>query len=939
MITVQKTNLCEIADEAIKKLNERTDPFETPVLVFHNTKIAQWFKAYFLKTNGGILMNVEFRTLSAFINELLNPRGDFRILSRTELRLFLIRALSEIKKNEITEENDALNYIFEEDGRINGINLYSFADKLSTVLINMEYDNEDVSGWEKDIFERASKLAEKENCYTPKTAFEKKFEDIPSDSPVYIIDNSYISALYNNILNKTSRDITVFALEEETEKQPENISCFSAPSVMRETEALHSDICKILKDNKEIRVNDFVVYAPDISVYANTIRRVFQQDGKEFPDIPFVISGENREKRNMKNSLSLLYEIANRHFFTRYDLQRFLKNEMIMKIRGLTDEQADSFLDAVVRTNSHRNGSNGDDWDYFKKRTLLTFLVDSTAEIENKTELSGGVYLPFSSISLDRQTLNKGIDIIDSLLAWTSLFSQDLRETVLDSEKLERAGKILDLLYSATDCDGRETNYLYTEVKTEVERIKTTVEQIPATAFLLLLSDAPNRTSTSPANVFSGGVTFLNLNCDNVVPAEYTYVLGMSSANFPRTEIKNEIDFSKNHKQTQELDEITVTNLLKASENITFSYVNKDLKTDVDFYPSESIPEAARKNITEIPLDETRAYSELFTKKAMLDKQYFTGIGKNSDSKEVHTPEEEMPVQDTISTADIKSYLTNTLIYKYKKLLKDSDGDDEIRTEEYEPVDMSILGKYSIVKELILDKIGNQENVGEAKLSLEKKLPAVAEKELYGQYEAGAEATAKVINDGYKLFPKETLKFTTEENRDWFLNVNSTVYYKEEEKENGKTVSFVTPEDFTLRSVKIKHYFAAYACALAFVASQENVAEYTVILNPVNGKEKKFQLELYYAKNVLNELFKRMTDYSSIKYMDYKLLENGKEKSIESIMTDEHGDMNYFNDKKLLTEADFGYSDGKSKMSDELKEIIKLVKFLQQNETTGEGEA
>ena len=70
----------DMADAVIEAFKAVSDPFESPIVVFHNTKAAQWFKAYYLKYCDEVMMNVRFMTLSVFVNGLINPKREHNII-------------------------------------------------------------------------------------------------------------------------------------------------------------------------------------------------------------------------------------------------------------------------------------------------------------------------------------------------------------------------------------------------------------------------------------------------------------------------------------------------------------------------------------------------------------------------------------------------------------------------------------------------------------------------------------------------------------------------------------------------------------------------------------------------------------------------------------------------------------------------------------------
>ena len=959
----------EIANEVIDNLKNVKNPFESPILVFHNTKIIQWFKAYYLKEHAEVMMNVRFMTLSVFLNGLINSKEDHKIISKSEIRDYIVKVLLKNYSYDATNSEIPTNYIYNADGSINGINLYEFADRLSTLFMNYEYDAEEMDSWtdgkwEKDIYDEVIKLAKADNCYTTKSLFDivkgtGEFDSVRErhTDKVYIIDNSYITNLYNEILDTfNSSNVSIFSIEE-SDISYECGEVFSAPSVLREVEAVHSNICEIVRDNPTTRFNDIMVYIPSMDDYANTINQVFKQDDKEYPAIPYRIVGACKEQQDMISSLNVLYEIANNRFFTRRDFNSFVKNPMIKYIWDISDKEIESWMKAIGATNTFRNGKEDNDWQYLKKRLLLSKLISNDSDIENMTLVGSGddYYLPYQSIDLDFDSVNKLVDIIDALLAWSESFVGELNNIKLSSNDISKKIELLDALYAKKGEDGEETNYLYRTVLEENEKIMAMGIELPANTWLRMLLDSPNRYVSHPSDMFVNGVTFITLNSDNIVAEPYVFVLGLSSKAFPRVSLRSEIDYSKKHILSEELDLKAIKNICLGAGFCTCSYVDKDLKKDTECYPSEYMPKVAGgKRFTKIPLDEVRDYAKLFTKKEFINKSYYDGLvnGKaHSSGKCIKRSVAGIPknLDSVLNITDIKNYLDNSFIYKYSHLLQKNDNIDETISNEYEPVDASALTKYNVVKDLINSNATKPEQIVSTKL-----VKALPEQELgniyFDEYDSTADFVKNFIaNEGYTYKALTPLELNTVKGTDhvkWTLNCNTDMYVKED----GDELSYIEPVDghekSTDKNVKIKYYFNAYVYSLMdIVQNHKAEKEYTVHLN-VGAHRKSYQITPSEANEILGKLYDYMTDYKDTRYMDSEILKDIKDemdtgniddsKKIPKTFTkfkdkiENNSKWKYFADSKMIDVYQaFGYSDNiKKELIETASMIIPCVKFL-----------
>lgn len=913
---IKKPSLDLIAEEIINKVLKTNDPFQTPIVVGHNTKVLQWIKAFFLKTSDKILMNVRFETLSVFLNGVINPDRKYTIMDKRVFREYIIHELLTPGKYDQSNE-EAIRYIFT-NGKINGIHLYELADKLAELFNRYEFDEENMQsfGWEYDVYRAVICAAEDDGFFTTKRLYEKQKaqgELKKITDPVYIINNSYITELFQEMLKEICGEQAAI-YEIASCGKPCVPVVFSAPTPLREIEELHTRISTIVKTNKSVRYNDFLVYAPDINVYADVITRVFKQDGSTYPSIPFRITGEIKEKKDMSDALNVLFDIANKRFFTRKDFCRFAKNKMIQRVHDFTDDDLEVWLNVIIETNTYRNGKENDDipddWDYLAKRLLISLLVSNSSALENETILAKGRYLPYSDMDLDAASMAKLLDVVKMLGAWCALFTDDLNALYLKKRDVENVRICMDRMFSGRKANGAETNYLYREVAGELDCIGRIFDGIPANTMMQLLMNALSGFVSYPADMFAAGVTFMSLNCDDIVSAKYVYVLGLSSKDFPRITVKNEIDKSVKHKTEQDLDEIAIQNILRNAENAVFSYVNSDTKTEEPFYPSTLLMDAAgikaeeTEDIETVPLDETRPYEKLFTRKEFMDKAYYLGLTsapvppKAASGPVGHAAEKRIELR----TKDIRDFLENTYFYKLSAVLGKKEDKNRGVRKEFEPLDVDDLSRYNVIKYMVEC---TDDDEMKKKLSFEKALPSG---KLGADY---CDAFLKVtvnslrleINTGYTALKLEPLTLHNG-GTDWTLSLSDSVYRKEAEDD----LYYLEARDAVLRNrITTKFYLVPYVASLMDVAGRADDGKtYNIHLGPA-AAEKKYQVTRAKAQELLNSAETLMTDYGDLRYMDIAFIEDIA-KGEEGKKDKNPGSLKEFAET-LYTHADWKYSE------------------------------
>ena len=895
-----KNTVPEIADDVISGIlsTECRDPFSNVKVVCHNSRVLQWFKSYFLKKRSEVLMNVEFETLSVFLNGIINPRAEYTILDKNRLRDYIIREMMTPGKYAADpEKNRETDYIFNADGSVNGANLFEFADKLAALFLDYEFDEEDFAsfGWEYDVYVSVIGQAEKDGCFTTKSLFDRALSSGLYEKPqgrVFVINNSYMTPLFGTILKKTcAENVVLYELDGSADAAgAEEPAFFSAPTPLREIEELHSRICKIVqKNDPELRFSDFLVYAPDINVYANSIARVFRQDGNEFPRIPYRISGEITEKKQIGDALKVLYDIACKRFFTRNDFYKLVINPMMQIVGGFTGEDAEVWMDVIVATNTHRNEKHSafikDDWDYLKKRLLTSVLVSDSFDIKSKVELAGGQdCIPYGCMDLDLGSMSKMLDLIEKLENWNGLFAADIETADLDKDGIRNLRQVLDSLFSFRSKNGAEKNYLYREIEKALDRAEKLFDKIPTVTLMQIIIDAPSVFSSNPTDLFTSGVTFMNLRSDDVVSAKYVYLLGLSSAAFPRITRKNELDRSEKHRPNEELDEASMNNIVRGSDHVTFSYVNCDVKTEEPFYPSPLIRKYSDAEEHAVPLDEKRDYSSLFTRKEFKDRKYYDGLFEGQ--KTVAEPDEEKDINNTsetvnkapagnnteerepvrqLKTSDLKSFLENTFLYHYKALTGMSDDDDEKEyRSEYELIDDNGLARYVAIKQMIDARDNYPDGIHES-LKLNQAQPDFDEAGGYlGAYEYSADVVRHVVLEGFEPFTPKPFDLVTEDGRKWTLVYNDSIHTRVD----GKCRTYVPSRDVTLKNPDNSYLLSAYIISLMDIASTGN-NETEVTLGEDNlCIKKEFKITPEAAYRTLNDFYELMTDYSNLAYMD-----------------------------------------------------------------------
>ena len=246
-----------LADKMMVKIQESwKTPFDSPVVVFTDSKTEQWFKLFWLKKQGtgnSILMNLETKRIQQFLFDLVKPQNS----DKNDIKNLSVEMLRDVIITKLTEKT-AGKYYFETlgapevetylttgstDSKINANHLYDFSQTIASLFLDYEDTRPDMmdevlakSPWQAKLYndvigESGAKienvkymtlfqLAELNKKANAGTLTFNKF----SDHPIFIFGFSGLGQSYRNILNEFSKKHTleVFLQAMDYEENPEN---------------------------------------------------------------------------------------------------------------------------------------------------------------------------------------------------------------------------------------------------------------------------------------------------------------------------------------------------------------------------------------------------------------------------------------------------------------------------------------------------------------------------------------------------------------------------------------------------------------------------------------------------------------------------------------------------------------------------------------------
>lgn len=923
------SNLDFLANELFLDLENDNDCFRTKYVITSSNTMQSFLKMYYLKNNDKVLMNVSFLNMQSGLLSLFKTTK--KLISKNQMIALILKYLN---FNEVEELKD---YLDKASGSYNA-RLYGIAKELANLFNDYDNDLLEYNGYQKDIYDYVIDMANNENLTTLRYLLDNA--SMLNIGIIYFFGEIKYSKLEEAIINKY-KNFKKYTLKKEN-KKTNKLEIIKAPNKQKEIENIHSKICQILL-TEDVTFSDFLVVGTNLVEYESVINRVFSQDDKEFPNIPYYVGVSKAKKNNTYNALNILKDIINKGFFTRLDFVNLINNYSIKMTRDILDIDINNWQQSIINMNIYRK----DDWDYCKKRLLISKFVDINSD-NNTIILNDDKYLPFSRIGLDDESITRLISLIDDIY----YFMDVINKYDGNNTKLKEA---LDRFLSIKDFNEIETNGYYKMVVDILEFLdKINANDLPSQIVLDLLIDSSNRNVGNIGEVYSSGVSFVEFDPKVILSAKYVFFINASSANLPQKKFPNALDINShvNYDDEKYAFELYFQN----AEHFYVSYIYKDLKTGEEFFLSHFVKDLndkfidnivsldSKKNFEEkylpyLSLDEDRKWDEIFTKSAMKNKDFYNHLLDETIDDDIEIDMTQI-VEPNIKSNDLADFLFEPLSAKVNQLFTKNDELQKNLIKEYEPFELDDINNAlifrEVVKDLLKDEYRNQKldidtldlNKLKENYHLEHTLPRVSniiENVTFNNL------VLKAIE--FKEFVEKLGNYEIISKLD-DLSINEYIL-----KDNTQYVKIINNNERTyipikeIKEIKEIDLLRVYIISLMDVASLESDSCYNITLLPVNKNASKYEFPFSLTKekaiSLLEEMTKDYKDYQNVKYFPFDF---NKEDYIDLVDGFNQGHFDY---KKLFDRFNgLGYRE--NRFIDELKIMLekkhKLVLFLKEEE-------
>lgn len=993
-------DVCRMVDEMIVQIKQYwKDPFNPPTVIFPDPMVEKWFKLYWLKTNS-VLLNLKFERIDHFLFTTLQNDENARILSDEMLRLAIIKKVSSDGYYKSLGE-DIERYLSDTDANgnesINWNRLYDYSKSMSELFLEYERtrldwdesakaDEVDTNSlWYRsevklynDLFTDGLLELNGIKFSTFNQLFKRsggKYLDSPNRQPVFIFGFPGLGKAYIDALKKLPESYNVFIYiqssseagfcgfgkhgtaflkawkngsEQLKDDKPRIIDgnlipkFVAAPSKVREIDKIHNEICMLLKNSDSPMLSDIKVFAPNIKDYIPAICLVFNQSVRQqngfWEPIPYSISDYSAKTSNTYEAVNILFRMFEKGFFSRADFIKLINNPVVRASRFITEDDVNNWKKWIMETNTYRNRINRDDWEIVKNRLLLSRLTDET--------ING--LSPYEPIGIENSVLFRFMDLIDNLEEWVGLRKTDFNLTVESVKAL-----LINMLSLGKSDDKALKGELgvYRNVMGALSNLLTAFgrQEINYKIIFLMIMDSISGASLSMSNEVKG-IEFINIKHGRILPAKYTFFIGMDSNSFPGTDKKNVLDV-RNH-----LDEESIVlrnknalycQMQATEKEIHFSYVNKDLKKDADFYRSSVLNDIAKElnrvkdgqeNLMEDKIGIDVTWKMVFTNRNKRDNIISSiPIDSIKYESEVPTINNATPPK-RVSISQLRRFLEEPLKFQIETAFGYGDEDIEKEDTEFEPLFLDNLTASNLRKRFIREKIFTEDKINEYLKSIGLRYDSDG---LYGEMvikkikkeidnlNIGIKELMMVESFADKLSVrvgtlKGTIKHITD-GHEWEIS-NRSSYYNYN-YEISKRIVVIDNTGFS----------SAYATAISLLSRVKDDEEYDLELYYFDINQESvsklcvFNVIREYANSELDEYYR--SKWSDDKYPRRAVSNASRYKDLNSkIILDNI--IQYSELEIMEIEKDvISYKMGSSEFSAKSKEFIDLVKKTIQKET------
>lgn len=674
----------EFIEKIIFDKSDISKLFQKEYIVFSNFETKEWFKTFWLKNFDYVICGYDLITIDELCN-ILDPKNKKRF-DHDHIFYELIKLLT---KNDTLLSNYN-NYIMD-NGQINSNKLYDLATTLTEIFIDYNKNMYRPTNEEQSIL--FAKIFGTDD-------FETDFLKCNNKIWFYSLIDDDALCIYHQKAKKFIQDKypeCCFEFDLNSPKKDTNINVFTADTAILEIETIHRDICELAKKG-ELEKSSVLVLTPNIELYRTKIERVFNQQDKKYPNISYVINGNDNKSLSICNAFNIISRIISRGSIHRRDFVDLINNDYIRQVQHLDNTIIYEIQRMILEDNVFRDK----DFQHLKNRLILGKLLGNTYDGSSKAKIENIILQPYSTIGLDDDQIEKIIVLIDKLTYAIEKFGYT--ETVNFKDKDEFVEMISYWFKSESEKYTNPTFYKYVHTINHFFDITSDTD----VNYRLLYELLKNQKAVNNTNLFTYPVVFSQLSYDTVLPYKFVYFIGMSSNAYPHSNVISELDYNVNKTDIGTLEKKSFEFQKDLSFSVqSISYLRLDTINDAPYYPCIFVDQYFSNKTINYGVsyfcqsdDDIYTISSFRKRENLLIKPSETItplVDKKSTCSALNT--------NTYKITELRDFLISPFETKIKKLVKNYELDENKLFEDYEPYSMNPLDYSSYLEDYVICKL------------------------------------------------------------------------------------------------------------------------------------------------------------------------------------------------------------------------------------------
>lgn len=461
----------------------------------------------------------------------------------------------------------------------------------------------------------------------------------------------------NSLLSSIKNDI--FELIENSKTAvDDSIKIHSCHNTLREVEIIKDEILSLLDNDKNLNPEDIIVVSPDINEYVFAIKEVFNYTLEgDSPYVPFHIDRVQLADNNYITSLMNLLHSFNGEM-TAPVIYELLSQSIILEKLNMTeddlpriktwiiDSNIRNFYSASEKRELKYEAKIGNTWNFGENRWLSGYL---SGESDDTPFLS-----TFGDIAGQEQLFTQTFNFLS---LWFKAYKVSQKDHSPQKWYVFIKNLCRDFLYNDFDLDFEKQITQLLENKFMQQTLEVQAE-VPLTIINGIVETVITENNFRSEGQI--GIRFQTWENAFVVDAKVLIIMGLNDGEFPKKEIKSDLDIFNNlsprlNKSSRQRDKnLMLTALTENIEILIMTYIGFDPKTNDPQPPSVLLADM----INYLEIKTNNQFKVHFHNMHGFNKNYFSGNCSSYNTQQYQLAQsyykKHIPVQEDTSQLNLK---------------------------------------------------------------------------------------------------------------------------------------------------------------------------------------------------------------------------------------------------------------------------------------------